>query len=74
MKRLILASAAACALFLLPTLPASALPAGPNSPGISQTDNGTLLVRHGGRGHHYGWSRGRGHHYGWSRGRHRGWR
>lgn len=73
MKRLILAGAAACALIVLPTLPAAALPTGPALPGISQSDSDTILVRRGGRGHHYGWGRGRGHHYGWSRGRHRGW-
>lgn len=84
MRRLILIGAAVCALAVLPTLPASAMPFG-SPAAVAQSAGDTTLVKgghghgrghmgRGGRGHHYGWSRGRGHHYGWSRGRHRGWR
>ncbi len=70
MKRLMLAGGALVAVFLMPTLPASAVPLGSGKLAVTQSNADTVLVR-GGRGHHYGWGRGhrRGHH-GWMRGRH----
>jgi hypothetical protein len=69
---LLIGAAALCALTIMPTLPAAAMPMSPLAPVAAQTGVDTVLV-HGGHGHHYGWGRGSGHHYGWSRGRHRGW-
>jgi hypothetical protein len=73
MKRLMLIGAAICAIAIMPTLPANAMPLGSLKPAVSQADNDTILVGRGGRGEHRGWEGNRGHHYGWSRGRHRGW-
>lgn len=74
MKRLMMIGATVCAFAIMPTLPATAVPLGSLKPTATQADSDTILVKRGGRGHHYGWGRGRGHHHGWSRGRHRGWR
>src|SRR5713226_916620 len=75
---LLIAAAALCALTIMPTLPAGAMPTPPLAPVAAQAAADTVLVRvrpghghghghmgRGGRGHHYGWGRGRGHHYGW---------
>ena len=77
MKRILLIGLAACALALIPTLSASALPVAPPS-ALADTDGSIVQVKghghghmgRGGRGHHYGWGRGRGHHYGWRHHRH----
>ena len=77
MKRFMLLGAAAlCALTILPSLPASAMPLAPLSSIGAEANADTIMVRgHGhGRGHGHMRRGGRGHHYGWSRGRHRGWR
>ena len=75
MKRLLLIGFAVCALALMPTLSASAMPAAtPDALGAS--DGAIIQIKGGhghghhmghghGHGHHYGWYRGRGHHYGW---------
>jgi len=76
MKRsMLIGAAAVCALAAMPALPASALPFGSPPPAVTQAGDDVILVKHGNRGHHYGWHRGRGHHYGWYRGRghHYGW-
>jgi hypothetical protein len=73
MKRLLLMALATCALAILPTLPASAIPAA--NPNALAADSAIIQVKgghghghghmgRGGRGHHYGWGRGRGHHRG----------
>jgi hypothetical protein len=74
MKRLLLMVIATCAVAIVPTLPASAMPA-VNPHALIGADSGIILVKgghghghghmgRGGRGHHYGWGRGRGHHHG----------
>ena len=82
MKRLLLIGFAVCALALMPTLSASAMPAAtPDALGAS--DGAIIQIKGGhghghghhmghghGHGHHYGWYRGRGHHYGWRHHRH----
>jgi hypothetical protein len=74
MKRLILIGFAACAFAAPPTFSVAAMPLSPITPAItSQVDNDIMMVKHGGRGHHYGWTRSRGRHLGFIRGRHRGW-
>ncbi|TAK50278.1 MAG: hypothetical protein EPO23_03475 [Xanthobacteraceae bacterium] len=73
MKRILLAGGIAVAFAAL-ALPASALPTVPPPvAGITQSDSGPILVKRGGRGHHYGWTRSRGRHLGFTRGKHRGW-
>ena len=69
MKRLLLIGFAACALALIPTLSASAMPAA--TPGaLGGSDAAVIQVRGGhGHGHGHGHMGGRGHHYGWGRGR-----
>jgi hypothetical protein len=69
---LLIAAATVCALSIMPTLPAAAMPMSPLAPAAAQTGADTVLV-HGGHGHGHMGRGGRGHHYGWSRGRHRGW-
>ena len=74
MKHLILIGLAACTFAVLPMSPVAAMPLAPMTPAItSQVDNDVIMVRRGGRGHHYGWTRSRGRHLGFIRGRHRGW-
>lgn len=70
MKRLLLIGVAACALAVLPTLSASAMPRATADTLISGTDSPVILVH--GHGHGHMGRGGRGHHYGWGRGRHRG--
>jgi hypothetical protein len=55
-------------------LPIAAMPLAAMTPAITQIDNDVIMIRRGGRGHHYGWTRSRGRHLGFTRGRHRGWR
>lgn len=74
MKRLMLIGFAVCAIAVMPTLPTTAMPFAPLTPAVTQADENVMLVKRGGRGHHYGWSRSRGRHLGFTRGRHRGWR
>jgi hypothetical protein len=74
MKHLMLIGFAVCAFAALPMLPVAAMPLAPMTPAITQVDNDVIMVRRGGRGHHYGWTRSRGRHLGFTRGRHRGWR
>jgi hypothetical protein len=70
MKRLLLASVAACALVAIPTLSASAMPRATADTLIDGSDS-PIMLAHGGHGHgHMG---GRGHHYGWGRGHHHHW-
>jgi hypothetical protein len=74
MKHLIVIGAAACAL-TLSVLPIDALPLAPITSAITrQADSDVIMVKRGGRGHHYGWTMSRGRHLGFTRGRHRGWR
>ena len=74
MKRLMLIGLAAGELLTLPMLPVAALPLAPTaSSTTSHTDTDVILIKHGGRGHHYGWTHSRGRHLGFIRGRHRGW-
>lgn len=72
MKRLMLIGLAVCAFAVVPTLPATAMHLAPLIPAVTQADDNVILVKRGGRGHHYGWTRGRGHHRGFTHGRHRG--
>jgi hypothetical protein len=74
MKRLMLIGSAACAFAALPMPPVAAMPFAPMAPAITQLDTDVIVVRRGGRGHHYGWAHSRGRHLGFTRGRHRGWR
>ena len=72
MKRLMLIGAAAlCALTMMTVPPAGAMPLALLSPAATQAGVDTIQVR-GGHGHGHMGHGGRGHHYGWSRGRHRG--
>jgi hypothetical protein len=73
MKRLMLIGCAAFAFAALLTLPVAAIPLAPMMPAVTIA-NDLFMVRHGGRGHHYGWTQSRGLHLGFTRGRHRGWR
>jgi len=74
MKRLMLIGFAAGALATLPILPVVAMPLVAKAPLItSHTNNDVTLIKHGGRGHHFGWTRSHGRHLGFIRGRHRGW-
>ena len=74
MKRLVLIGFTACTFAVLPMLPVTAMPLAPMTPAITaQVDNDIIMVRHGGRGHHFGWTRSHGRHLGFVRGRHRGW-
>jgi hypothetical protein len=69
MKRLLLIGFAACALALMPTLSASAMPVA--TPGALGGSDATIIQVRGGHGHGHGHGHmgGRGHHYGWGRGR-----
>jgi hypothetical protein len=74
MKRLMLIGFAAGAFVALPILPVVAMPSVATAPSLtSPADQDVVLVKLGGRGHHYGWTRSRGRHLGFIRGRHRGW-
>ena len=74
MKRLMLIGVAAGAFAALSILSVVAMPLAPMVPSMtSDTDNDVILVKRGGRGHHYGWTHSRGRHLGFIRGRHRGW-
>ncbi len=69
MKSGLIGLVALCAILM--SWPASAMPISPLT--TSSTPADLVQVRHGGHGHHYGWSHSRGHHYGFYRGHHRGW-
>ena len=74
MKRLMLIGFAAGALLTLPMSPVVAMPMAATAPSMtSHADKDVILIKHGGRGHHYGWTHSRGRHLGFIRGRHRGW-
>ena len=69
MKRLLIIGLTSCAFGLVPTMPASAMPAAKPYT-LAGADGAVIQIKgghgwghHGGRGHHYGWHRG--HHYGW---------
>ena len=74
MNRFMLIAAAALGFAALPMLSAAAMPLAPITPALTQVNNDIIVVRRGGRGHHYGWNRSHGLHLGFARGRHLGWR
>jgi len=74
MKHFMLVALAAAGFAALLSLPVAAMPLAPMTPAMTQANHDTVLVRHGGRGHHYGWTRSHGRHLGFARGRHLGWR
>jgi hypothetical protein len=76
MKRSLMTLAAAGLLGLGLTFSAAAMPVGNAATTAAAVDSDVIQVRHGHghRGGHMMRRGGRGHHYGWSRGRHRGWR
>jgi len=67
MKRLLLASVAACALVALPTLSASAMPRA-TADTLSDSSDNPIILAHEGHGHGH---MGHGEHHGWGRGHHR---
>jgi hypothetical protein len=74
MKRMMLIGFAACTFAVPPMFPVAAMSLAPMTPAITaQVNNDIIMVRRGGRGHHYGWTQSRGRHLGFTRGRHRGW-
>jgi hypothetical protein len=74
MKQGILIAVVASAFTVLSVWPIAAMPLLPLSPTVtSQLHDDVITVKHGGRGHHYGWTKSRGLHLGFVRGRHRGW-
>jgi len=65
----------ACAFTALALAPVAAMPLALITATVTSPSQGDLIVvKHGGRGHHYGWFHSRGLHLGFVRGRHRGWR
>jgi len=74
MKRLLIIGITCCPFGLVPTMPASAMPAA--TPYTLAGADGAVIQIKGGHGHGHGWGHhgGRGHHYGWYRGHHYGWR
>ena len=74
MKRLLLIGVTAGAFATLSIFPVIAMPMASMAPSMtSHSDKDVILVKRGGRGHHYGWTHSRGRHLGFIRGRHRGW-
>lgn len=79
MKRLMLIGFAVCALAVLPTLPAAAIPLAPLTPAVTQADDNVMLVAHNGRAPHFrlnrdrdrSWNRARVLPLGFLRSRHR---
>jgi hypothetical protein len=74
MRHFMLIGFAACSFAILPMSPVIAMPLVPMTPAVtSHFDEDVILVKRGGRGHHYGWTKSHGRHLGFVRGRHRGW-
>ena len=75
MKHSLLIAFVVSAVTALSVATVAAMPLAPLTATVASPSNGDLIVvKHGGRGHHYGWTKSRGLHLGFVRGRHLGWR
>jgi hypothetical protein len=74
MKHSMLIALLASAFTALAMAPVAAVPLAPLTASVTSSQNELIVVKHGGRGHHYGWTKSRGLHLGFVRGRHLGWR